>query len=153
MEVYYDKEFKCLYYGSTDDILKPLKENRPLKKIKMEPMTLMRVNTTTLNIKRRKINFKTLKLKKVNDSGKVGKYANTVSGFVPRFSHSDVLKKGKTTPKKRKPRKTPKTGFKRTVQQNFISGLITVTCHRCGVTADVRNQEVFLKDMCRCNDA
>ena len=156
LEVYYDKEFKCIYYGSTDEILKPLIEARPVKKIKLEPMTMIRVNTKTLKLKRRKIEFKTLELKKINDSGAkkvIGKYANTVSGFVPRFSHSDALKKVSPTKTKKKSRKHPKMGFKRTVQQNFMSGLITVTCHKCGVTADVRTQEVFVRDMCRCNDA
>lgn len=76
-------------YGSTSQILKASNWLH-YKPINVDPNTMLRINTNTLKIRTKSIKHKkpaTFKYQSYNK--KIGAYVDTVSGFVPRYSHKE----------------------------------------------------------------
>ena len=95
IQMIYIKEFECYAYGSTDSIINAGLWGK-YERITIEPNTMVRINTKTLDIDTKEITIKEPKqIKYGYYDSKIGAYKNkeeTISRFVPRFSYSDQLK-------------------------------------------------------------
>jgi len=98
LELAFVPDLNIYIYGSTDLILKSGNWHQ-IKRININPYTMLRINTKTLNIRSKKIVHQKPK-PIINNSFKFdstigayvktkSNYSNTVSGFVPRYSWKD----------------------------------------------------------------
>ena len=100
IQMIYVPEYECYAYGSTDDIINAGFWGN-YEHITIKPNTMIRINTKTLEIDKKKIEISKPKINKYSFyDEKIGAYKDkkeTVSNFVPRFSYSDQLKMFKTS--------------------------------------------------------
>ena len=96
LELAYIEDLDVYIYGSTTDIIKA-GEWTKIKRLNVNPYTMLRINTNSFRIRTKKITIKK-PIPKVfsnyrydNNIGAYVKsnYQNTVSNFVPRFSYKD----------------------------------------------------------------
>lgn len=96
LELAYIEDLDIYVYGSTTDIIKA-GEWTKIKRLNVNPYTMLRINTNSFRIRTKKITIKK-PIPKVysnyrydNNIGAYvkSKYQNTVSNFVPRFSYKD----------------------------------------------------------------
>ena len=87
----YHKRLNLIVYGSTWEIVKSSFDENELSRMKIKENRMIRINTKTFKMVTTKVHWKPSELDAhLSRAPKVsGKYANTVRGFVPRYSYGD----------------------------------------------------------------
>ena len=91
LEMAYHKRLNLIVYGSTWEIVKSSFDENELSRMKIKENRMIRINTKTFKMRTTKVNWSPSELDSyLYRAPKVsGKYANTVRGFVPRYSYGD----------------------------------------------------------------